>query len=52
MEDVLCPLQPTDFEEMRQQIDPLQDTDDYGISIYLQACSFVSSRVQLIESPE
>lgn len=43
-QDVMCPLQDEDFEEMKRQIDPLNDTDGYGNETYIQACIFAASR--------
>lgn len=44
--DVENPLSEEDFTQLQQQINPLQEDDMYGISIYISSCLFASARVQ------
>lgn len=44
--DIICPLQsPTDLAEL-SPIDPLRESDSYGIEIFLKTKHFVYSKIQ------
>lgn len=47
--DVLCPLNPQEEEEIRRQINQLQESNCYGIDIFMQARLFVSD-IKLLPS--
>lgn len=44
--DIICPLQsPADLAEL-SAIDPLRESDSYGIEIFLETKHFVYSKIQ------
>lgn len=38
------PLQAADYESLKTLIDPLPDSEEYGVDIYLEALSFVHTK--------
>ena len=41
--DTECPLTPTGFDLLKQEINPLEPCDNHGISLYTTAKVFVDS---------
>ena len=39
------PLQAADYESLKTLIDPLRDSEEYGVDIYLEALSFVQTKI-------
>ena len=47
--DIICPLQsPADLAEL-SAIDPLRESDNYGIEIFLETKHFVYSKIQHLQ---
>ena len=44
--EVPNPLSDQAFEELREQVNPLANDEDFGIGLYIQACAFVAGTVQ------
>ena len=42
-----CPLSPDEMTQLRVEVDPLAETEDYGISQYLVTVDFVQSKIAL-----
>ena len=40
-----CPLSPDEMTQLRVEVDPLAETEDYGISQYLVTVDFVQSKI-------
>ncbi|XP_028412590.1 uncharacterized protein LOC114535487 [Dendronephthya gigantea] len=43
--ETICPFSPQRFEELQATIDPLRESDSYGIDIYLESLRFVNTIV-------
>lgn len=41
-----CPISQEDMEELTETIDPLKESNSYGIDIYLDTVQFVSFRLR------
>ncbi|XP_068710300.1 uncharacterized protein [Montipora foliosa] len=41
------PLQEADYVSLKSLIDPLRDSDEYGVDIYLETLSFVHSKISI-----
>lgn len=46
VEDAVNPLEDADYTTLKQQIDPHQHDDAYGINLYIATHNFVISKVQ------
>ena len=43
--DTLCELSQEQYGELVDTIDPLRESDSYGIDIYLQTVEFVNTHI-------
>lgn len=41
------PLQEADYVSLTSLIDPLRDSDEYGVDIYLETLSFIHSKISI-----
>lgn len=40
-----CPLSPEQYQELLISIDPLRESESYGIDIYMETVTFVNTHV-------
>ena len=40
-----CPLSPEQYQELLSSIDPLRESESYGIDIYMETVTFVNTHV-------
>ena len=44
--DIPQPISDDEVEELRQNINPLQDDDAYDINTYIKVCLFVTEKIE------